>query len=118
MKKYRKLIIGTIAVAAIIFFVVYRAFFDIQHIDGQEKIAESISPDGKYTVTAYVNDGGATTGYAVLCTAENNKTGRERNIYWEYHCKEADMQWKDDRTIVINGVQLDVKKDSYDYRND
>jgi len=75
MKKYGKLIIGISVIAAIIFFVVYRTFFDIQHIDGQDKFAETVSPDGKYTITAYVNNGGATTDYAVLCTAENNKTG-------------------------------------------
>ena len=118
MNRYKKRSIIIVIAIGVIFLIIYRAFFDIQHIDGQEKIAETVSPDDRYTVTAYVNDGGATSGYAVLCTAVNNKTGRARNIYWQYRCEEAKMQWTDDWIVVINGIELDVKKDSYDWRDD
>ena len=91
-------------------------FFDIQRLDGQEVITVSDSPDSSYTVTAYLNNGGATTDYAVLCAVKNNKTGKERNIYWNYHCSTADIQWLDDKTVSINGIELDVTKDKYDYR--
>ncbi len=101
---------------ALILCGIYFAFFDIQGIDGQEVITVSDSPDSAYTVTAYLNNGGATTDLAVLCSVRNNKTKKERNIYWNYHCSTADIQWLDDKTVSINGIKLDVTKDLYDYR--
>lgn len=103
-------------VLALFAYGIYWAFFDIQRIDGQEVIDVSHSPNSSYTVTAYLNNGGATTDYAVLCSVKNNNTGREKNIYWNYHCYDAVIKWLDDKTVVINGIQLDVTKDTYDYR--
>lgn len=95
---------------------IHWAFFDIQRIDGQEVITVSESPDSSYTVTAYLNNGGATTGYAVLCSVKNNESGKERNIYWKYHCSSAEIHWINEKTVSINGIELDVTKDAYDYR--
>ena len=79
---------------------------------------EVSSADGNYTVSAYLNDGGATTGYAILCSVRNNKTNKEKNIYWNYRCTKADVNWISEKTVIINGVELNVDKDTYDYRND
>ena len=120
MKKWLVPVIITVSILLIILslisYGIYWAFFDIQRLDGQEVITISDSPDSSYTVTAYLNNGGATTDYAVLCAVKNNKTGKERNIYWNYHCSTADIQWLDDKTVSINGIELDVTKDKYDYR--
>lgn len=99
-------------------FGVYWAFYDIQRIEGQEIIQEVSSPNGTYTVTAYLNNGGATTDYAVLCSVKSNTQNKEKNIYWQYHCEDADIIWEDEDTVQINGVTLNVKKDTYDYRHD
>ncbi len=116
--KKTKRIIVIISFVLLIVYEIYWAFFDIQRIDGQEFLSESTSPDGRYTVTAYLNNGGATTDYAVLCTATDNETGRERNIYWNYKCEKAEIEWVDEDTaiIIINGIELDVMKDKYDWR--
>ena len=120
MKKWLVPVIIVASILLIIFalisYGIYWAFFDIQRLDGQEVITVSDSPDSSYTVTAYLNNGGATTDYAVLCAVKNNKTGKKRNIYWNYHCSTADIQWLDDKTVSINGIELDVTKDKYDYR--
>ena len=122
MKKWlASVIIGVsilLIILALISYVIYWAFFDIQRLDGQEIITASDSPDSSYTVTAYLNNSGATTDYAVLCTVKNNKTGKERNIYWNYHCSTANIQWLDDNIVRINGIELDVTKDLYDYRRE
>ena len=94
----------------------YNLFFNTQRIKGQEYLTKSISPDKAYTVTAYLNSGGATTDFSVLCRVKNNETGKEKNIYWQYSCSEAVITWSDDDTVVINGIELDVEKDSYDFR--
>ena len=96
----------------------YWAFYDIQSIEGQEIIQEVSSPNGTYTVTAYLHNGGATTDYAVLCSVKYNGRNKEKNIYWQYHCYEADIIWIDEYTVQINDVVLDVRKDTYDYRHD
>jgi hypothetical protein len=120
MKKSRKhkVIIILLLLIFLIVYGIYWAFFDIQRIEGEEFLSESTSPDGRYTVTAYLNNGGATTDYAVLCTATDNETGRDRNIYWNYKCEKAEFEWVDEDTtiIIINGIELDVMKDKYDWR--
>ncbi len=114
------LIIGIVVllVIAIVGYGIYWAFYDIQRINGQEIIQEVPSPNGTYTVTAYLNNGGATTDYAVLCSVKRTGLRNEKNIYWQYHCTEADIVWIDEQTVQINGVRLNVKKDTYDYRYD
>lgn len=118
-KTHKKLLTIVITIAMIISSAAYAfnwAFLDIQRLNGQEYLTELSSPDGTYTVTAYLNNGGATTSYAVLGTLENNGNGKVKNIYWEYRCEKAEMEWLNDETIRINGIVLNVKKDIYDFR--
>ena len=113
------IVLGSVLVLFLaLIFAVRRAFFDIQRIEGQNELTVSQSPNGKYTVTAYLNDGGATTGFAVLCTVKDNESDKEKNIYWNYHCNSADIKWIDEDTVDINGEVLDVETDTYDFRLD
>lgn len=118
MKKLAKIIIPVLIIVLFVAYAVHWAFFDIQRLDGQKLLKESSSPDGKYTVSVYLNNGGATTGYAVLCSVKDNESGKERNIYWKYRIENANVEWTNEKTVIINGVELDVTKDSYDYRHD
>ena len=114
------LIVGIVGllIISVLGYGIYWAFYDIQRLEGQVVIQEVSSPNGTYTVTAYLNDGGATTDYAVLCSVKTNGRNNEKNIYWQYRCKKADIVWIDEQTVQINGVKLNVKKDTYDYRHD
>lgn len=114
-KLIRICIIITVMIGGVAYAINW-AFFDIQRINGRECLNNSTSPNGTYTVTAYLNNGGATTDFAVLGTLKNNKDGKTKNIYWQYPCEEADMEWLNDETIKINGVELNVKNETYDYR--
>ncbi len=76
------------------------------------------SPDGKYTISVYLNNGGATTDYAVLCSVRKNQIEKEKNIYWNYYCTEAKIEWNYEDSVTINGIELNVTDDTYDYRND
>lgn len=118
IKKLIKAIIIIIAIFGVLVYLLNRTFFDIRGVKGQEYLTESTSPNKTYTVTAYLNNGGATTSYAVLCVLKNNNTRKKKNIYWQYRCETADMEWLDDETIIINGIKLNVKKDVYDFRKD
>lgn len=108
-------IVIAVMVAGAAYFINW-AFYDIQRIKGQEYLSESTSPNGTYTVTAYLNNGGATTSYAVLGRLKNNKKGKTKNIYWQYRCEKAEMEWLNDEKIKINGVELNIKDEVYDYR--
>ena len=122
MKKKALLIVSVslITVIAIIFGMYYCFFVDISRIRGQELIDISVSPNSTYTIEVFRNNGGATTDYSVLCRLHyNNKNKKDRNIYCDYHCDTAEIEWLDDDTVIINGQQLDdVTKDKFDYRND
>lgn len=116
MKRRWKIFIVIAFLIVLVALFIYYAFFDIQRLHGQENISESTSPDGAYTITAYLNNGGATTDYAVLGTLVNNKNGSKKNIYWNYPCSDANIKWIDNENVIINNVQLNVLKDTYDYR--
>ncbi len=119
-KKHKKrLLIGIPLLAALVFIgVFYYLFYDTQRIKGQEEISQLSSPAGTYTATAYRNNGGATTSFSVLVTVTANETGRDKNIYWNYKCEEAQMYWEDEETLNVNGLSLDVTHDVYDFRKE
>ena len=71
-----------------------------------------------YTVKAYLRHGNATTDFSVRCEVITTGTGESRNLYWGYRQEEAQVQWKDDHTVEINGKTLDAENDTYDWRVD
>lgn len=117
-KKRRKAVLIAVCVAVLAAFGVYRAFYDLRGIAGEEVIGVYASPSGAYSITAYRNNGGATVDNAVLCSVTDRRSGKECNIYWQYHCDGADVVWLDEDTVQINGITLNVKTDTYDYRRD
>lgn len=116
MKKRKKLPLIVLSIIVVCLLGIHNKFFTINGIKGQELLSVTDSSDGKYSVSMYLNNGGATTSYAVLGTLTNNETKREKNIYWEYKCTEGVVDWLDETTVDINGIVLDVTKDSYDFR--
>ena len=89
----------------------------LQEIKGQKIISESTSPDNKFIIKAYKNNGGATVDWAVLCTLTDNSNNKTKNIYWRYHEKNANIKWIDNDTVEINGITLNIPEDTYDWRN-
>lgn len=118
-KKWLKgfIIIGLLFVA-MVGYGGYWAFFDMNRLPTGEYLTEELSPDGKYTLKAYVTNGGATTSTSVrgelVFNDEDNKT---KNIYWNYREDTANITWTDNNTVVINGHSLDVPNDKFDFRN-
>jgi hypothetical protein len=111
------LIVGVI-VAAIITFAGYWLFYDMDRLPKGEFLTEETSPDGAYTLKAYVTNGGATVSYAVRGELVfNEKDGKSETIYWNYREETADITWTDDDTVIINGETLNVPGETYDYRH-
>jgi hypothetical protein len=100
------------------YMVIYWAFYDMGRLPTGDFLTEETSPDGKYTLKAYVTNGGATVSYSVrgelVFNERNNKT---KNIYWNYRENTANITWNDNDTVIINGHKLDVPNDKFDFRN-
>ncbi|WP_342468583.1 DUF5412 domain-containing protein [Ureibacillus sp. FSL K6-3587] len=110
------LLIWFLLFAVILSYGIYWLFFDWSRFK-DELIAQSTSPNGTYTINAYLSNGGATLSHSVLGELVfNEKNEKPKKIYWEYKIDYAIIEWLDDDTVVINGVQLELPKETYDYR--
>lgn len=117
-KVLKVLLIGSLLFIGLIGYGVYWAFFDMNRLPTGDYLTEETSPDGNYTVKAYLANGGATTSYSVRGELVfNNKNGKTKNIYWNYREETASIQWQDNDTVVINGRKLNVPEEKYDFRN-
>ena len=117
MEILKGLIIVGLLFVALVGYGVYWAFFDMDRLPKGEYRTEEISPDGKYTLKAYVANGGATTSYSVRGELVFNKRfNKTKNIYWNYREDVANIKWTDNDTVVINGHSLDVPNDKFDFR--
>ncbi|RBP06221.1 DUF5412 domain-containing protein [Rossellomorea aquimaris] len=107
-----------LCVVAFVIYGVYWAFYDMNRLPKGEFLSEESSPDGKYTLRAYVTNGGATTAYAVRGELVfNEKEDKRKNIYWNYREETAEIKWTDEDTVVVNGVSLDVPDEEFDFRH-
>ena len=89
---------------------------DINDLPKGEKIASYDSPSKEYTITIFLCGGGATSRYSIRGEIINHTTNHRRNIYWQYNQESATVMWKDEQAVIINGHELNVEQDSYDYR--
>lgn len=85
---------------------------------GKELISTTESIDGRYKVEAYRINGGATTDYAVRCYLKGDKILGKKLIYNDYHVDSASLIWIDNDTIWINGHEIDLPDEKYDFRED
>ena len=96
---------------------IYWAFFDMNRLPTGEYLTEETSPDGTYTLKAYVSvkslSSDAVRGELVF----NERNGKTKNIYWNYRESTAKIEWLDNKTVVINGHTLEVPNEKFDFRN-
>ncbi|WP_432352309.1 DUF5412 domain-containing protein [Sporosarcina sp. A2] len=123
-KRVRKIVLRFLLAIGLLIVVLagyafYWIFFDMNHFPTGEFLTEESSPNGAYTVKAFVTDGGATTSYAIRGElVSNEKNNMPKTIYWNYREDSAEIIWQDNHTVVINGHVLDVRKDKYDFRRE
>lgn len=104
--------------AAIIGFGIYWLFFDLNRLPKGEFLTEETSPDGSYTLKAYVTNGGATTAYSIRGElVDHEKNNKTKNVYWNNREETATITWHDHDTVIINGHTLHVPNDTYDFRH-
>ncbi len=103
---------------------ILRPFFPILSIDNLptgELLGRYESPDKRHRLSVYRCDGDATVDYAVRAAVLDKRKpytlfSPEKNIYWQYRCNNANVQWLDQTTVRINDKILNVERDVYDWR--
>lgn len=120
MKKKIFITVGSIIIliATIIYITIYTSFYSMSRLPQGEFISETVSSDGKYTIKAYLCNGGATTDYAVRGELINNGNNKVKNIFWQYRVTDANFIWLDNDTVKINGNEIDLPNGKYDWRNE
>jgi len=110
-------IVISLILFGLIGYAVYWAFYDMNRLPKGKYLTEEASPDGTYTLKAYLVNGGATTSYAIRGELVlNNKDNKTKNVYWNNNEETATIEWTDKNTVVVNGHILHVPKDRFDYR--
>lgn len=106
-------------IVLVLFLTVNHLFFNINRLPEGEFLHLTESPNGDYTVKAYVSESGATVADAVRVEViYHQKIDKTKNIYWGYRESEAEIIWLDNDTVSINGIELDVRKEVYDWRKE
>ncbi|MEK4671146.1 DUF5412 domain-containing protein [Niallia sp. FSL R7-0271] len=115
-KKLFKIIASIIVALILIVYGLYRWSINMSNLPKGDFITEVDSPNGEYTIKAYLSSGGATTGFAVRGELIfNNIDEKTKNIYWDYPQEKAKIEWKDNNTVIINGHKLDVPNETYHF---
>ena len=113
----KKIIITIIIVAMLLFSGVYWLAFDMGRLSEGDLIAEETSPQGTYTLKAYVVNPHATVSYAVRGELHFNRAkAKPQTIYWNYREEVADIHWLEENRVVINGIELSIPYGIFDFR--
>ncbi|MEK1832398.1 DUF5412 family protein [Priestia megaterium] len=124
MKKIYKILVGAMLVILLLSYAVWRLIFApdyLPYVPKGEYMFQSESPNGDYTVKIYQSSGGATTGFAIrgeLINNNNSIFNKKKNIYWNYPQETAKVEWIDNDTVNISGHKIDVKTETFDYRDE
>lgn len=113
MQKKNKIVISICLVFIVVLFYWY-FFVDTNHLPSGELIASYPSPDGTAIVNVYNCEGNATSSDSLR--AEVVIGDKIRNIYWQYDESLHSVEWISEDIVNINGIQLNVFSDVYDWR--
>ncbi len=100
-----------------VFFLIYTLFYDINNISGGKFLNEVSSPNSDYALKAYLIDGGPLSSDSIRVELVYNKNkSKVKNIYFNYPENSVTMKWLDNFNVEINGKQLNINKETYDWR--
>lgn len=87
----------------------------VNNLPKGELLSTYSSPNEINRLNIYLCNGGATTDLSIRGEVESSD-GEKKNIYWQYHCDNADVEWVNDDIVIINDQILDINTDVYDFR--
>lgn len=120
MKQMIKMILKMIIIFVSLFLIVYMIYYKfIYNFDDLPKgiyVRSVVSPDENYKLNIYKISEGMTMDWFMRVELENMETNEKKNLYYDYHLKDYNIKWIDDKNIQINKIKLNVQKETYDGR--
>lgn len=102
-----------IAVITVLFFFVISYLNAVPGEDYDFK-GQYPSPDGKYTVDIYLDGNDPESAFIYYAIVRREKFPRfARHLYSEAYARVREVQWIDNRTVNINGKELNIFFDYY-----
>ncbi|MEK4129944.1 DUF5412 family protein [Solibacillus sp. FSL W8-0474] len=116
LNKFFAIIINTIS---FIFTGLILVYFSLKilifSVGGAEHLFTSNSPNRHYTLDFYAFDAGAMGTFGIRAELDG-PLGFKKQIYYERHGEEANVQWVTDEIVIINGHKLNLKSgDTFGY---
>lgn len=111
-----KLIYLFIPLLLVIILILKSLSSDMIKIPKGEYIESIESPNKEYKLNAYFINGGLLSGDSIRVELENINTSKTKNIYWGYPYSKVNMKWLNNDVVVINDKNLNIHKDTYNWR--
>lgn len=111
-----KMIIISVSIFLILYMIYYKFIYDFDDLLKGIYVKSIVSPNENYKLNIYKISYGMTMDWFMRVELENVGTKEKKNIYYDYHLKDNDIKWLDNKNISINKVKLNVQKETYDGR--
>lgn len=111
-----KMIIISVSIFLILYMIYYKFIYDFDDLPKGIFVKSIVSPNENYKLNIYKVSYGMTMDWFMRVELENVGTKEKKNIYYDYHLKDNDIKWLDNKNISINKVKLNVQKETYDGR--
>lgn len=95
--------------------IIYNLFYNINNIPKGQFLEEFKSPNKEYSVRAYLITNSLSADSLRVELVDNN-TKKVKNVYYNYPADNVEIEWINNEIIRINEIELNVLKDSYDWR--
>jgi hypothetical protein len=84
-------------------------FINIESVPTGEFQYSYLSPDNATKLDVYYIDLPVGNSIRITETVDSNT----RNIFWQTGVENVKIKWKDNSTVIINGIDLDLSKEEY-----
>lgn len=111
-----KMIIISVSIFLILYMIYYKFIYDFDDLPKGIYVKSIVSPNENYKLNIYKVSYGMTMDWFMRVELENIETKEKKNIYYDYHLKDNDIKWLDNKNISINKIKLNVQKETYDGR--
>lgn len=113
-RKFSSWLIGAVSflMTALLLCILTLQLIVVLLFNGVTHLTTSISPDQRYKIDFYYFDAGAMGTFGVRGELDG-PFGFKKHMYYERHATEAQVEWLNDHTIIINGNELNLKNGEF-----